>query len=97
MKKNEKEELALIFKTLSNPIRLTMLEHIATCDGSCHTHNISELSKLCDLDFSVVSRHLKALKDVKILSATKHKNDVLYQVSSKELVKKLNSFIDILR
>lgn len=96
MKKNEKEELAQIFKTLSNPIRLTMLEHIATCENTCHKHNISELAKLCEVDFSVVSRHLKALKDANILSSTKHKNDVLYQVSSKKLVNRLNTFIEML-
>ncbi|MBC76006.1 MAG: hypothetical protein CME64_08310 [Halobacteriovoraceae bacterium] len=95
MKKNEKEELALIFKTLSNPIRLTMLEHIATCENSCHKHNISELAKLCEVDFSVVSRHLKALKDANILSSTKHKNDVLYTVSSTILKRRLESFLKL--
>lgn len=93
MKKNEAENLSIIFKTLSNPVRLSMLEHMATCKNKCHKHNISELAKLCDLDFSVVSRHLKALKDAKILKAEKNKNDVLYTVSTKNLIYSLENFI----
>lgn len=93
MKKNEREHLAALFKTLSSPIRLTMLSHMATCNNDNHKHNISELAKLCEVDFSVVSRHLKELKEANILIATKNKNDVLYQISSKQLISKLNVFI----
>lgn len=79
---NQKEitDLTEFFKVLSNPIRLKILMHIAECKDSCHKHNISELSKDCEVDFSVVSRHLKALKDVGILVAEKNKNDVIYSL-----------------
>lgn len=95
MKKRNYAELAHFFKVLSNPTRLKILTHIAMCDDSCHKHNISELSKDCDVDFSVVSRHLKALKDAGLLSSTKNKNDVIYQINRKQTRETLKTFLKV--
>lgn len=92
MHKAEIENFSNFFKVLSNPIRLKILLHIAQCKDSCHKHNISELSKDCDVDFSVVSRHLKALKDIGILEAEKNKNDVIYSLKRSEINKTLSLF-----
>lgn len=69
-----------IFKVLSHPVRFQLLVHMANCKDKSHKHNISELGADCSLDFSVVSRHLKALKDVGLIKATRHKNDVIYEM-----------------
>lgn len=80
MKEKEFESLVNLFKVLGNPIRLKILLHIAGCCNHSHKHNISHLSENCNVDFSVVSRHLKALKDAGILKASKDKNDVIYEL-----------------
>lgn len=69
-----------IFKVLSHPVRLKLLVHMANCKDKSHKHNISELGSDCSLDFSVVSRHLKALKEAGLIKATRHKNDVIYEM-----------------
>ena len=94
MKNNQIDDYTKIFKALSNPIRLKILMHIAKCRNSCHKHNISELSEDCNVDFSVVSRHLKTLKDLDILISKKVKNDVLFEVNKKVLKEKLSYFIE---
>jgi DNA-binding transcriptional ArsR family regulator len=93
MESSKIENYTKLFKVLSNPIRLKILLHIAECKNSCHKHNISELSEDCDVDFSVVSRHLKSLKDAKILKSTKNKNDVIYEIDRADIKKALSSFL----
>lgn len=85
----------ILFKALSNPIRLKILMHIAKCKDCHHKHNISELSNGCNVDFSVVSRHLKTLKNSGILVSVKDKNDVIYQFNKKEFKRHLKQFSEI--
>lgn len=66
--------------------------HIAKCKDSCHKHNISELAEDCNVDFSVVSRHLKELKETGILSSYKSKNDVIYEINRNKIRQLLNIF-----
>jgi DNA-binding transcriptional ArsR family regulator len=95
MNQNNIDKFTYLFKALANPIRLKILMHMLQCKDHCHKHNISELSAGCEVDFSVVSRHLKALKDAGILSSKQSKNDVIYEVNrseTKELIKEFVKF-----
>ena len=85
MNSNDLDNYINLFKVLGNPIRLKILLHIAECKDSCHKHNISELSEDCDVDFSVVSRHLKALKNAQILTSKQNKNDVIYELNRRHI------------
>lgn len=92
MNKKEIQHYTAIFKGLGNPTRLKILMHIAKCKNHNHKHNISELCQECDVEYSVVSRHLKVLKDVGILKSLKQKNDVIYTFNRKELKQYISEF-----
>jgi ArsR family transcriptional regulator len=92
MNNSDMHKHTILFKALSNPIRLKILMHIAKCKDCDHKHNISELSQDCGVDFSVVSRHLKTLKESGILNSIKDKNDVIYKFNKKEFKQHLKNF-----
>ncbi len=71
-----------LFKALGDPTRLKLLACLAKCGRSC---SVTELTECCDVDLSVVSRHLAILERVGILTATKDGRTVLYAVRYKEL------------
>jgi len=85
------KDLAPLFKAMGDPNRMAILERLCNC--SDHT-NVKELSTCCDVDLSVVSRHLSILKKSGILKAEKKGKEVFYSINSKELVKSLRSIAD---
>ena len=80
-----------IFKALSDQNRLKILDNICQNDCEC---TVSEIAKCCDIDFSVVSRHLKVLRDAGILQAQKKGQKVIHHVNRKEVVTLLRSVAD---
>ncbi|GAB4296647.1 MAG: hypothetical protein Kow0090_11750 [Myxococcota bacterium] len=71
---------ARFFKALSDPNRLTIFNRLAECDAPC---NVSELAGCCLISFSVVARHLVALREAGILTAQKRGKEVFYSVNRK--------------
>jgi DNA-binding transcriptional ArsR family regulator len=78
MEQLRREELEIksnIFKALSHPSRLLILEEIA--DQECC---VGDLVKMIGHDFSTVSRHLSVLKNAGIVKDFKRNNQVFYSV-----------------
>lgn len=74
------EKLAEAFAALANPIRLRILEVlITTCtcttDGKCC---VTDIHTQLDLPQPVVSKHLRVLKDLNILSYERDANKIYY-------------------
>ncbi|MFZ4573552.1 MAG: ArsR/SmtB family transcription factor [Phycisphaerales bacterium] len=70
------------FKSVSDPTRVRLLACLIKCARPC---SVSEIAGCCDVDLSVVSRHLKALADAGILASEKRGRAVMYEVRSAEL------------
>lgn len=73
---------AELFKALGDPTRLKLLSCLAKCGRPC---SVTELTKCCAVDLSVVSRHLGLLKKAGVLSSTKDGRTVFYTVRYKHL------------
>jgi len=58
--------------------------------------NVKGVSTCCDLDLSVVSRHLSILKEAGVLSARKEGKEVFYSINTKELATHLRKLADYL-
>ncbi|MCP4199277.1 MAG: helix-turn-helix transcriptional regulator [Proteobacteria bacterium] len=69
-----------LFKALSDPNRLTILERLVE-SGTAQT--VSQVSACCPVNISVVSRHLALLRDAGILQAEKKGKEVYYRVRVK--------------
>jgi DNA-binding transcriptional ArsR family regulator len=73
---------AELFKALGEPTRLKLLSCLAKCGRPC---SVTELTECCDVDFSVVSRHLSMLEEAGVLTAVKEGRTVFYEVRYKHL------------
>lgn len=89
------KRLQELFKALSDPNRLAIFNHICKCSRrGDKAANVNEVSGCCNVDLSVVSRHLKALKSAGLLSSEKIGKEVHYHVEGKELANKLRQLAD---
>lgn len=79
------------FKALADPSRLALLEHIAKKKKSL---TVTQATCCCNIDFSVVSRHLKQLNRAGILDAQKEGKTVEYSLRSNELATMLRTMAD---
>lgn len=75
-----------LFKALGDPNRVAILASLAI---SAEERTVSQIAELFDLNFSVVSRHLKILKESQILAARKDGKEVRYQVNGSTLASAL--------
>ncbi len=82
---------ARFFRALCDPNRIALLTRLARCCKPC---TVSEMSRCCPTDFSVVSRHLAILREAGILEAQKRGKEVYYSVRFEELVATLRSMAD---
>lgn len=77
-----------LFKSLGDPTRLRLLACLAKCGRAC---SVTELTDCCDVDLSVVSRHLSCLEKAGVLSAEKQGRTVLYSVRYRQLAESFRS------
>ncbi|MDJ0766719.1 MAG: metalloregulator ArsR/SmtB family transcription factor [Myxococcota bacterium] len=82
-----------LFKALSDPNRVTMLARIAE---EKREQTVTEIAGCCPVDMSVVSRHLRILRDAGILSAQKRGKEVYYSVRVDDFVRLLRNLADAL-
>ncbi len=82
-----------LFRALSDPTRVAILARLAT---ACREQTVSEVAECCPIDLSVVSRHLRTLKDAGVLSAEKRGKEVFYTVRARELSQLLRNLADAL-
>jgi DNA-binding transcriptional ArsR family regulator len=83
-----------LFRALGDPNRLSILSWLATGGEA----TVSEIATggCCSISMSVVSRHLKALREAGILKARKRGKEVLYTVQIQPLVDRLRAIADAL-
>ena len=79
------------FKAFSDPNRLSLLVHLASCGP---TVNVSELQSCCKVHISVISRHLAVLRQAGIISREKKGREVVYHVNYGKLVAALRELAD---
>lgn len=80
-----------LFRALSDPTRLRILMRLTQCSGPC---SVTDASDCCNVDFSVVSRHLSILHDAGILQAAKQGRTVHYTVRYAALSQALRALAD---
>ncbi len=80
-----------LFKALSDPTRLLVLSCLVKCGRPC---SVSEVARCCDVEFSVVNKHLKVLAAAGVLSAAKEGRTVWYAARCRELCARLARLID---
>ena len=69
------EEVSVVFKALGHPVRLWMAEQLA--DGE---QSVQDMVRLCRLNYSTVSLHLKAMREAGIVTSRKKGNFQLYRL-----------------
>jgi DNA-binding transcriptional ArsR family regulator len=82
-----------LFKALGDPNRLAIL--VALSDGG-NERTVSDVASCCPTDLSVVSRHLRTLRDAGVVEARKQGKEVLYRVRFDALVGILRGLADAL-
>src|SRR5512138_48691 len=82
-----------LFKALGDPTRLALLLDLAARPGD---RTVSELGGCCPVDLSVVSRHLRTLREAGVVEARKDGKEVRYRVRYDALVAELRGLADAL-
>lgn len=86
-----------LFKALGAPHRLGLIMHLCSCSRQGTKElNVNEFKTCCDVDLSVISRHLAVLREANVLNANKKGKEVLYSLNGKELAKTLRELADFL-
>ncbi len=82
-----------LFKALGDPTRLALLAFLADGGGE---RTVSGLGACCTVDLSVVSRHLRILRDAGAIEARKQGKEVFYRVRATALAAVLRNLADAL-
>ncbi len=77
IEKRRLEDLSAIFKALSHPTRLWMVEELMNTERC-----VCEFVEVSHLDFSTVSKHLSILKQVHIIEDDKRGKNVYYRLEA---------------
>lgn len=80
-----------LFKALSDPTRNLLLACVAKCGRSC---TVSEVAECCNVDFSVVSRHLGVLERAGLLESRREGRTVHYTVRYADVSARLRNLAD---
>jgi DNA-binding transcriptional ArsR family regulator len=79
------------FKALGDPTRVAILARLAQ---SCGPSTVGSVAGCCPVDLSVVSRHLRVLRDAGIVVAERRGKEVLYSVRYDALAQTLRQLAD---
>jgi ArsR family transcriptional regulator len=80
-----------LFKALADPTRLLVLSCLVKCGRPC---SVSELAASCEVDFSVVNKHMKVLAAADIVAARKEGRTVWYAARCGDLCDRFARLID---
>gem|GEM_PF-1186914 len=80
-----------LFKALSDPTRLLVLSCLVKCGRPC---SVSEVAECCEVEFSVVNKHMKVLAAAGVLSAEKEGRTVWYTARCGDLCERFARLID---
>jgi len=84
-----------LFRALSDPNRIALIAWLARQRSPKTVSEIVE-SGCCPVDFSVVSRHLRMLREAGAVSAERRGREVYYQLGAASLARTLRSIADVL-
>lgn len=90
---NKQNELAVIFKVLSNPARIAILQYISSQQACICNDIVDEIG----LAQPTISQHLKELKSINLIEGEVEGKKVCYCINLKkwkEVQNLLNSFFD---
>ncbi len=87
---DERLDLGL-FKALADGNRLRVLSCLVKCGRSC---SASEIAECCEVEFSVVNKHLKVLASAGVLDAEKRGRTVWYSARCGDLGRRLSALVD---
>jgi len=79
------------FKALGDSTRVAILARLAQ---GCGPSTVGSVAGCCPVDLSVVSRHLRVLRDAGIVVAEKRGKEVFYSVRYDELARTLRQLAD---
>ena len=83
---NRKYELkAKVFKVLSDPTRLRILEHLINGEA-----NVTNLCDVLSIKQSTVSQHLRMLKECGAVTARKNGREIFYNIRDSKFVEMLD-------
>lgn len=82
-----------LFAAIAEPNRARIVACVARCRRACA---VGEIAGCCDIDLSVVSRHLRALSDAGVLGSEKIGRAVHYRLKGADLVARLRALADAL-
>jgi ArsR family transcriptional regulator len=80
-----------LFKALADSTRLRVLSCLVKCGRPC---SVSEVAECCDVEFSVVNKHLKILAAADVLAAEKRGRTVWYAARCGDLSRRLAELVD---
>ncbi len=93
--KENSEKLQTLFKALGDKNRFNIFKYLCRCSlAGTKENSVNDVKSCCDIDLSVVSRHLAALKNAGVLSAKKEGKNVFYSLNAKEIAKTLRELAD---
>jgi DNA-binding transcriptional ArsR family regulator len=95
----ETQDIARLFKALSDPNRLKILQLLRECcPGGCPTeqtgerNTVSRLADQIDLSLSTVSHHLKELRNAGLI-VCKKRGQTVYCGPNEEMLEKLRDYL----
>ncbi|MDD5065909.1 MAG: metalloregulator ArsR/SmtB family transcription factor [bacterium] len=87
-------ELAGLFSLFSHPVRLKILDTLASsCSGSGEGCCVLDMNKKIRLPQPYLSKHLKILKDKKVLTYKRAGNKIYYTFNKSRLLKELTRYL----
>ena len=89
---NNQNELAILFKALSHPARVAIIEYLLTVDTCICGDIVNELP----LAQPTVSQHLKELKNANIIKGSIEGTSICYCLNT-ETLSKFENYFDVIR
>jgi ArsR family transcriptional regulator, arsenate/arsenite/antimonite-responsive transcriptional repressor len=89
-------DLAALFKLLANPVRLKILEQLSmNCNmDSSRKCCVNDIKRAVDLPQPYISKHLKILKQSKILEFERKGNKLYYKFKNDNILRELKIFLN---
>lgn len=82
---------AALFRALGDATRLHLVTCLAMC---CRPCSVKEVAECCDVDYSVVSRHLAQLAEAGVLTSERSGKSVMYTIAYGSLADALRRLSD---
>ncbi len=80
-----------LFKALCDPTRARLFGCLIKCAKAC---TVSEVAECCNVDLSVVSRHLQTLERAGVITGTREGRTVRYAVEYPRLCRTMRALAD---